>query len=337
VLIIADRPAAIGNHHLEYGFPSTHSTNSVSIALYCHSLLYASYAAEQVSDSAYVLGVAVCLWYTFSIVFGRLYTGMHSITDCIVGSILGSSIWWVHMTVGQQFDEWITTSGWEVPLVLVAFGTLPASPVAEQKLTCIPAVIMINQHPQPVDDCPCFEDAIACVAVVAGVLIARWSAVRAGLSADFYQARTPGWQKESWEHKLLWVSLCAVKLVGGVLAIAVWRIVAKFALHAILPPIFRALARITVLPTRRFYIPATDYNKVPKEKTLQPIPSVIDLPSTLHAHSMGNLALPRDNIGTHLKQRKGAKSGMSTPAREDGSEFTTVDDEPLKHYDADGE
>ncbi|KAG9020885.1 hypothetical protein FS837_007782, partial [Tulasnella sp. UAMH 9824] len=30
----------IGSHHLEYGFPSTHSTNSISIALHFHSIFY---------------------------------------------------------------------------------------------------------------------------------------------------------------------------------------------------------------------------------------------------------------------------------------------------------
>src|SRR5580693_4524932 len=29
----------MGTHHLEYGFPSTHSTNSISMALYLYTLL----------------------------------------------------------------------------------------------------------------------------------------------------------------------------------------------------------------------------------------------------------------------------------------------------------
>ncbi|KAH7098070.1 phosphatidic acid phosphatase type 2/haloperoxidase [Auriculariales sp. MPI-PUGE-AT-0066] len=329
-LLCAPRPFAppvtrltIGNHHLEYGFPSTHSTNSVSLALYCHSILYAAYMTQEVSGSSYLFGVVVLLWYTFSIVYGRLYTGMHSMTDCLVGSTLGASIWWLHMSYGQAVDNWVVSSGWEVPVILISIS-----------------IAVINQHPQPIDDCPCFEDAIACVAVVAGVMVSRWYTVRIGIDASYFTIRTPGWQKENWEEKLLWVCLSAVKLIGGLLAIAVWRIVAKLAMHSILPPFFRALARITSLPNRRFYIPATDYSRVPTEKTLQPIPSVIDLPSTLHAHSVGNLGLPRDAIGnTHLKQRKNAKGsgGHGTPpSRDDVEEFTAAADaEPMKHYDAD--
>lgn len=35
-------------------------------------------------------------------------------------------------------------------------------------------LLSVNQHPQPVDDCPCFEDAIAFISVVFGILMGRW-------------------------------------------------------------------------------------------------------------------------------------------------------------------
>lgn len=116
----------------------------------------------------------------------------------------------------------------------------------------------------------------------------------------------------------------------------------KFIMHTILPPTFRALARIATLPNRRFYIPATDYSKVPAEKTLQPIPSVIDLPSTLHAHT--TVTLPRSHVyrkaaGNDLKMRGSKKTGRVTPPSREEEVVTAVldtDEEPVKHYDADG-
>lgn len=75
----------IGTHHLEYGFPSTHSTNSVSIAAYLYMwvLLF-----RQNPEAATELGVhavfanrlweAGLLFYSFSVVYGRIYAGMHS-------------------------------------------------------------------------------------------------------------------------------------------------------------------------------------------------------------------------------------------------------------------
>ena len=50
---------------------------------------------------------------SFTIVFGRLYNGMHSFTDCVVGTTLGTSIWLVHWTVGASVDRWIVNGGWQ--------------------------------------------------------------------------------------------------------------------------------------------------------------------------------------------------------------------------------
>jgi hypothetical protein len=88
---------------------------------------------------------------------------------------------------------------------------------------------------------------------------------------------------------LLWWTVATLKMAIGILIIFVWRLLAKSALHLILPPTFRLLARVFSLPHRRFYTPATEYKSVPSEFHssgegggfgLHPIPSVIDLPST---------------------------------------------------------
>jgi dihydrosphingosine 1-phosphate phosphatase len=96
--------AAIGTHHLEYGFPSTHSANTVSIALFFFTRLHLFYAdsgsgigwGRMEGDKAYGMLAGALIWYTFSIVFGRLYTAMHSFTDCVVGVVMGAGIWCVH-------------------------------------------------------------------------------------------------------------------------------------------------------------------------------------------------------------------------------------------------
>lgn len=128
----------IGNHHLEYGFPSTHSTNSVSIAFYVwlwvlsfrqgqdvntnpitssapslSSLLFNSssnlssdvlsgsfggggFGTEGFSMGSWLLHSyfyeVVLLFYSFSVVYGRTYAGMHSIVDCLAGCFLGIGV-----------------------------------------------------------------------------------------------------------------------------------------------------------------------------------------------------------------------------------------------------
>ena len=145
---------AMGSHHLEYGFPSTHSTNSISIALFLFSIfcrlrntpamlpdaLSASPALAQnasaaaaatlnmtqlaaetlgsasgemmISQTTYTALVSVLVFYVFSIVYGRLYTGMHSFTDCAFGVVLGTAIWAGHIVVAPFIDTWIREGGW---------------------------------------------------------------------------------------------------------------------------------------------------------------------------------------------------------------------------------
>lgn len=40
---------------------------------------------------------------------------------------------------------------------------------------------MINYHPQPVEDCPCFEDAVACIAALLGTMLGLWHGWWSGL------------------------------------------------------------------------------------------------------------------------------------------------------------
>lgn len=87
-----------------------------------------------------------------------------------------------------------------VPLVVVPIG-----------------LFLVNQHAEPVDDCPCFEDAIAFVSVIMGAILARWHAFNWGFDehANFYTSRTPGWEGRDAGEWALWLSFAAVKMVVG--------------------------------------------------------------------------------------------------------------------------
>ncbi|EPT05759.1 hypothetical protein FOMPIDRAFT_1045062 [Fomitopsis schrenkii] len=118
---------------------------------------------------------------------------------------------------------------------------------------------MVQWHPQPVDDYPCFEDAFAFMSVEIHTQCPRGN----------------------WVDVATWWIIGGMKMILGILIIFVWRILAQSILHVVLPPIFRLLAHAFTLPHRRFYTPATDYTSVPPEKGLYPIPSVIDLPNVM--------------------------------------------------------
>lgn len=83
------RRLLIGTHHLEYGFPSTHSANSVGMAIFFYYLVEMArpYVLAVVSDDhpmfTYLfaetyLMEGLILLYALTIVYGRLYAGMHS-------------------------------------------------------------------------------------------------------------------------------------------------------------------------------------------------------------------------------------------------------------------
>ncbi|CAL1708535.1 unnamed protein product [Somion occarium] len=352
-LICSPRPFAppvtrltIGTHHLEYGFPSTHSTNSMSIALYLFTQIYRLYSTPSfssvdgvlepemmISKTTFYAASSVLVFYTFSIVYGRVYTAMHSLTDCAVGVLLGTFIWALHLWCGDVIGDWLRQPSYIVPAI-----TIPL------------CLLLVHRHPQPVDDCPCFEDAIAFMSVVLGQFLTIWFMAKNHLDERFFLRVMPGKPVGgTWSEMSLWWSIAAAKMVVGVLTIFAWRIFAKFLLHRILPPIFRFLSHLFTLPHRRFYTPATDYTNVAPEKGLHPIPSVIDLPgmveleadgvnsaSTGHRRSQDNGAA-RD---IKLRGGKGGKNEKNFQKRADGlglglEEMGGKQMEVVKHYDAD--
>jgi dihydrosphingosine 1-phosphate phosphatase len=71
---------------LEYGFPSTHSANAVSVALFCLS-------AIEKSDTGFTpmgkIGLQCLAWiYAASVVMGRIYCGMHGFLGTLFSSNL---------------------------------------------------------------------------------------------------------------------------------------------------------------------------------------------------------------------------------------------------------
>ena len=65
-----------------------------------------------VSGTTYWVSAVVLTLYVVSIVYGRLYTAMHSFTDCAVGVVLGASIWGFFELYGEALDYWLKNYGW---------------------------------------------------------------------------------------------------------------------------------------------------------------------------------------------------------------------------------
>ncbi|GAA5988001.1 hypothetical protein JCM10908_002022 [Rhodotorula pacifica] len=243
---------SVGTHHLEYGFPSTHSSNACSMALFFGSLVVQNWTGHWAVTAAAVGFAALFAW---SITFGRLYTGMHSISDVVAGSAVGSFLWLTYHLWSSKMDALIMNSRWTGTLV-----TVPS------------LLLLVTVHPEPVEECPCFEDAVAFLSVVAGILLRE-----AWTPAGFATA-TFGREWRTLTEVGMWCAAVVAKLLVGISTILVWRIIAKRVCHLILPPLFRFFSPLLQLP-RRGYKPATEYDSYSPHLSLSPVPSILDLPS----------------------------------------------------------
>ena len=78
-----------GTLHLEYGFPSTHTTNAISITFYLLQFIFSDKEEAVmmiVKENGFYdlilksIYITIMIIYCSTIAFGRIYCGMHSIT-----------------------------------------------------------------------------------------------------------------------------------------------------------------------------------------------------------------------------------------------------------------
>jgi membrane-associated phospholipid phosphatase len=254
-----------GSAALEYGFPSSHSTNAVSIAFYAIYTLRAS--AADFNPHVYVALQALFYFYALSIVVGRLYCGMHGFLDVAIGSLLGALITVFQLAFGDAIDAWIFSGAYRdiILATLVVF-------------------VLVRIHPEPADDCPCFDDSVAFSGVVVGINMGAWHYAQSGFALnDVYPSTVPfDFEEMGW-------LTAALRTLLGVVIIFVWRAAMKPALFVVLPPLFRILERGRMNLPRAFFLNASKYTSIP---TLRDDDNVIP-PASMLPQMLKNLAHPR--------------------------------------------
>lgn len=71
---------------------------------------------------------------------GRIYCGMHGFLDVIIGAILGAFITAIQCSYGTALDDFIYKGSLQAPLIIM-----------------LTIIILVRIHPEPADDCPCFD------------------------------------------------------------------------------------------------------------------------------------------------------------------------------------
>jgi membrane-associated phospholipid phosphatase len=241
-----------GSVALEYGFPSTHSTNAVSVALYIIHAMSASGAAPS------GWWAFVCYLYAFSISFGRLYCGMHGFLDVIAGSLLGALLTVAQLKVGEPLNDWLLDGSVIRPLIIASV-----------------LLFIVRTHPEPADNCPCFDDSVAFAGVLIGMNWSYWHVVQPHsllrilpfVAAD-RKSLTLGVPLTSWKTLL--------RIPIGVAIIVAYRAITKPLLLRALPPLFRVIEDLDLDLPRRFFLKASQYTRVPslrRDDNVLPSPS----------------------------------------------------------------
>ncbi|KAH9041470.1 hypothetical protein EDB83DRAFT_2507597 [Lactarius deliciosus] len=244
-LVCSPRPYAssvnpVGNHHLEYGLPPTHSTGSTFMALFLGAHVHDLHRLGSLSTTAFAKWVVVLFVYVLSIVVGRLYTGVHGFMDFRRDHTRDNQL--VATTPRDaRGRKWVQSSDWGD--ALSSSCHIHSHFLVAPLVVNVVCLLLINQHPSPVDDCPCFEDAIAFASVILGIITSFWCSKRVpALNTNLFTSVNPGAALYSPAAITTWVLFALVKLVTGVLIIFSWRILAKPSVQTLLPPLFRWLA-----------------------------------------------------------------------------------------------
>ena len=222
-----------GSTSLEYGFPSTHSTNAVSVAVYA---IYMLNTVDTGLNSKLRLGLEILSYfYATSIVVGRIYCGMHGFFDVVIGSLLGAGLSIVQCLYGEAFDDIMSSGPVKAPMIVI-----------------LAILVLVRIHPEPADDCPCFDDSVAFAGVVLGVDVGLWHYARSGLAWDVPVPATA-----PFDLQMLGWPKAIARIVLGVLVIFAWREFMKPTLLKYLPPIFRVVESLGLSLPRKFFIQAS--------------------------------------------------------------------------------
>lgn len=305
---------------LEYGFPSTHSTNAVSVATYILFLLRSPDSTLSARTTLMFEGLTYL--YVCSILIGRLYCGMHGFLDVIVGSTMGILITYFQCTYGDAYDDHIL-SGSAKDVFLVALVILA----------------LVRIHPEPADDCPCFDDSVAFAGVLLGEAVAHWHFGQASSFWDLPYPSTAPYRIEymGWPRTIL-------RLCIGVLMVFAWREIMKPSLLQILPPIFRALEKAGLDLPRRFFTKASEYKNIPAHlhdhdvlPDFSEIPSILSTIRRRRAISVGpqSEADAYETLAYREKRRHDnlADGGTAPPAAEADHKHTLYNHSKIDEYE----
>ncbi|CAH6722419.1 dihydrosphingosine 1-phosphate phosphatase Lcb3p [[Candida] jaroonii] len=217
----------------EYGFPSSHSANATAVTL----LMADKVLQMAISYQTKVILMICFVIYYVSLIFGRLYCGMHGFFDILTGSVVGVFLYLFRKFFGEAWDNWFifnnTFGVYTTPFVIIGFY-----------------LMLVHIHFEPIDDCPCFDDSVAFIGVLIGLDLSHWLAQVTGffLKITTNQDINPIIIDYNYEHIGLIKSI--IRVIMGISMVVVWQLVSKRIVFTILPPVYKFIG--INLPRRNY-------------------------------------------------------------------------------------
>jgi len=143
----------------EYGCPSTHSANACVLA-FNFLFFFLSFIKPIVSTShlLMIFIYSTTITFIFLVSLSRIYFGMHSFLDVVVGLIIGVFVTVINWFFICSIYESYFYSSVLGPIIQVIFHRL----------------LLIYVHPDPEHYCPCFEDSYSFFCFFDGIAIGSW-------------------------------------------------------------------------------------------------------------------------------------------------------------------
>jgi hypothetical protein len=236
---------------------------------------------------------------------------MHGFFDVIWGSVLGILAGLAQCLYGQAFDDWLMEGDYK-RLLLVELVIL----------------VLVRIHPEPADDCPCFDDSVSFAGVVLGIEFGVWHFAKTS-----YSWSSPSQGTVPFDLERLGYVVTIARILLGVVVVFAWRGMMKPFLLKVLPPIFRVIEHLDLTLPRRFFKPASQYQTVQSQENddnlLPPVKNIPKLLSSFRrrrAISVGpqSEADAYEALAYREKRRRDSRNALllPSPAEESSTEAT---------------
>ncbi|CAI4034807.1 hypothetical protein SMKI_11G2580 [Saccharomyces mikatae IFO 1815] len=191
----------------EYGAPSSHSANATAVSLL---FFWRICLSDTLVWPRKLILLSVVIFYYLTLVFGRVYCGMHGMLDLFSGAAVGAICFFIRIGVVHALRNFQSGEHLWFPFLSLVWG-----------------LFILFNHVRPIDECPCFKDSVAFIGVVSGLDCSDWLVERYGwnLACSRYES-------------------CGLKVflrpLVGVASVVIWKdVISKTAVYTLLVKLLR--------------------------------------------------------------------------------------------------